>query len=157
MAAAQDYEPDAVRQRFAQQITYERTWLPDLFRSHLCVITRIDYNAEDCLWIGYTNERRSLLKPVSERAEVSRRLGVGRRDQGMAKSARREFVGNLDKRLLMAMAPSGDAAVLAIAKAVVEYRHRSWGQFLGDTSRKHRLSDAAYSVYDDRASVSLDY
>ena len=84
MAAAQNYEPDAVRQRFAQQITYERTWLPDLFRSHLCVITRIDYNAEDCLWIGYTNDRRSLLKPVSERAEVCRRVGVGRRDQGMA-------------------------------------------------------------------------
>ena len=83
MAAAQNYEPRPAAVRAADHVTNE-PGCPISSASHLCVITRIDYNAEDCLWIGYTNDRRSLLKPVSERAEVCRRVGVGRRDQGMA-------------------------------------------------------------------------
>lgn len=74
-------------------------------------------------------ERRdALLEAVKKSPQISRWIGVWRRDERMAQPSTGQLIRDLRDRILVAMTKSARIPILTIAEAIVEDTDRSLGE-----------------------------
>ena len=156
MATTQNYEPNAFGQRLPEQIARERPRLAVFLARLLCVVRGIDHDTEHRAGVGAANQRDGLSETEQESPNVGCGFCVTCGYQRMAKRHCSEFIGNLDKRILMTMPKTRYVAVQTVAVAVVEDRDGTRWQASLNSRREYRLSDARQGVDDDGPSFRLD-